>query len=105
MINDHIASIPCFPSTLRNTWPMKSGRRELNISSTDGIAKDVAISKSHPNVAVAITETMIARGAALSAFVVSSEICAAESSVKFEQFASPRHHRRIKFTHSPSMST
>lgn len=105
MINDHIASIPCFPRTLRNTWPIKSGRRELKISSTDGIAKDVAISKIHPIVAVAITETIIARGAALAAFAVSSEMCAAESSVKWKDIASSRRSQRIKSTYTPLMST
>ena len=46
----------------------------LNISLIEGIANEVAMSNNHPRLAVASTETMMARGAARAAFAVSSDI-------------------------------
>lgn len=73
--------MPFLPSTLRNSWPIGSGRSVPRRLSTDAVAKDAAISSSQPKDAVAATLIRIARGAALAAPDVSSEMCAAESSV------------------------
>lgn len=59
---------------------MGRGNSELSNSGTDVLAKDAAMSKSHPNDAVAPTPTKIAIGAARAAPDTSSEMCAAESS-------------------------
>lgn len=61
---------------------MGKAKVEDNKSGTDDRAKEAAISVSQPRIAVPATPTRIAIGAALAAFVVSSETCAAESSTR-----------------------
>ena len=77
-----MASMPCFPSTLRKSWPIGSGRVELRMSSTDAVANDAAMKRSHPSEEVAKTLMRIAMGAARAAPAVSSAIWAAESSAR-----------------------
>lgn len=81
MIKLQIASMPFLPKTLRNNWPIGNARLEFRRSSTEVSAKEAAMRVSHPRDAVAPTPTRIAMGAARAASVVSSDICAAESSV------------------------
>lgn len=81
MIKLQIASMPFFPKTSRNNWPIGRARSELRRLSTDVSAKEAAMRVSHPRDAVAPTPTRMAMGAARAALVVSSDMCAAESSV------------------------
>lgn len=60
---------------------MGRGRSVPRIASTEDVAKEAAINSSHPREEVAATLTRIARGAARAAPAVSSDMCAAESSV------------------------
>lgn len=80
MIKDHMASMPFFPSTVRNSWPIGNGRSVPKISGTDAVAKEAAMNNSHPKDAVPKTLTRIAIGAARAAPAVSSAMWAAESS-------------------------
>ena len=80
MMKLHRASIPFFPSTLRNSWPIGKGKSVARIPSTDAVANDAAISSNHPKDAVAATLTRMASGAAFAAPAVSSAMWAAESS-------------------------
>lgn len=81
MIKLHIANIPFFPRTSKNTWAIGSGRSVDRRSLMEGITKDTAINRIHPRLAVAPTPTMMAIGAALAAPATSSEMWQAESSV------------------------
>lgn len=75
-----MASMPCFPSTVRNSWPIGNGRSVPRMSGTEAVAKEAAMNSSHPSDAVPKTLTRIAIGAARAAPAVSSAMWAAESS-------------------------
>lgn len=79
-MSDQIVSIPFFPSAFRNSCPMGSARVVSRRSVTEIVANEAAMRSSQPKAAVAPTPIMIANGAAREALVVSSLICAAESS-------------------------
>ena len=74
MIKDHMASMPCFPRTVRKSWPIGSGRSVYNISVTDAVANEAAMKSSQPSEDVANTATRMATGAARAAPAVSSAI-------------------------------
>ena len=80
MMKLQIASIPFFPSTSRKSCPMGNAKSVLRRSDTDAVANEAAMRINHPRVAVPAAPTIIAIGAAFAALVVSSEMCAAESS-------------------------
>ena len=80
IIKLQIANIPFFPNTSRKSCPIGKARSDSSKSETEPSANDAAIRVSHPRDAVAPTPTSIAIGAARAALVVSSEMCAAESS-------------------------
>ena len=79
-MRDHTVSIPFLPRTSRKSCPMGRANVVPRRSGTEAVAKDAAIRSNQPNDAVAPTPTKIAKGAARAAFVVSSLMCAAESS-------------------------
>jgi hypothetical protein len=85
----HIASIPRFPRTSRNSWPIGSGRVVAKSFGTDAVANEAAMYISQPKSCVAPTPIMIAMGAARAAPATSSEMCAAESSVVDARRISP----------------
>ena len=80
MMNDHIASMPCLPSTVRKSCPIGRGRSVDRRSGTDADANEAAMKSSQPSDAVPNTLTRIAMGAARAAPAVSSAMWAAESS-------------------------
>ena len=79
-----MASMPRFPRTSSRSWPIGSARPVLSSAGTEGMAKDAAMKRIHPMMLMAATETRIAMGAARAAPDVSSEMCAAESSMEIE---------------------
>lgn len=50
MIRLQIASIPFFPRTFKNNWPIGKGRSVVNKSATDAVAKEAAMSRSQPRI-------------------------------------------------------
>lgn len=74
MIKDQIASIPRFPSTSRNSWPIGKGKSLPRSEETEVIANEDAINNIQPKLAVAPTPINIAIGAARAAPATSSAI-------------------------------
>jgi len=63
MMKLQIANMPRFPSTSRKSWAIGRGRFVVRSEETDFVAKDAAISSSHPNISVLATPMMMAIGA------------------------------------------
>lgn len=74
MMRLQIASIPRFPRTSRNSWPIGNGKSVLSNDDTEDVAKDAAMRTSHPRIAVLATPRRIAIGALRCAPATSSEI-------------------------------
>jgi hypothetical protein len=63
MLRLQIASMPLFPRVSRKSWPMGRGSVVVSRPATDEVAKDAAIRRIHPRLAVAATPMRIAKGA------------------------------------------
>jgi hypothetical protein len=63
MMRLQMANMPLFPSTSRKSCPMGRGSVDNSRSDTDEVAKDAAIRRIHPRLAVAATPIRIAKGA------------------------------------------
>ena len=64
--------MPLFPRTSKNNWPIGRGSGVVITEETDAVAKDAAIRRIHPRLAVPATPMRIANGAERAAPVTSS---------------------------------